>query len=33
MKQQATVVVVIFVVAVLGIAGWIFWDMVNSITF
>lgn len=33
MKQQAILVFVILVVVVLGIAGWIFWDMANSITF
>lgn len=33
MKQQAILVSVILVVVVLAIAGWIFWDMANSITF
>jgi hypothetical protein len=38
MKQQAILVVVVFGVVVLGvvvlgIAGWIVWDMANSITF
>jgi hypothetical protein len=33
MKQQAILVVVVFGVVVLGIAGWIVWDMLNSITF
>jgi hypothetical protein len=38
MKQQAILVVLVFGVVVLGvvvlgIAGWIVWDMANSITF